>query len=89
MGVDYIITHSYGAQYFDLRDSHPLLKRSPTPIVEISSTKWIVVEPSSVRGSAADCPIYIIFKPSRLIIFHIYVVVYIALRVSQQFSGFA
>ena len=48
----------------------------------------MVVELSSVRGLVADCPIYIIFKPSRLDLFHSYVVVYIALRVFQQFNAF-
>ena len=48
----------------------------------------IVVEPSPIRSLAADYPIFIIFKHSHLIIFHIYVVVYKALRVSQQLKIF-
>ena len=50
--------------------------------------KMIVVEPSSIQGLAADYPILIIFKHSRLTLFHVYVVVYKALRDSQQFNGF-
>ena len=46
----------------------------------------IVVEPSSIQGSAADYPIHIIFKHSRLGLFHPYVVVYMTLRAFQQFS---
>ena len=45
----------------------------------------IVCEPSSIRSLAADCPIIIIFKHSRLCLFHHYVVVNNALRVFQQF----
>ena len=48
----------------------------------------IVVEPSPVRGLAADRPIHIIFKPSHSHIFHCHVVVNMALRVSQQFNQF-
>ena len=48
----------------------------------------IVVEPSSVRGLAADCPMIIIFKHSHLSLFHLYVVVYNPLRVFQQFDTF-
>ena len=44
----------------------------------------MVVERSPFRSFVADYLIYIIFKHSRLIIFHIYVVVNIALKVSQQ-----
>ena len=51
---------------------------APTP------APGIVVERSSVRGFAADCPIYAILKPSRRGIFHPYVVAGIALRGSQQ-----
>lgn len=51
--------------------------------------KYIVVEPSPVRGLVADCPILIIFKPSRFDMFHSCVVVYKALRVFQQFNGFS
>lgn len=47
----------------------------------------IVVELFPIQDLAADCPILIIFKHSRLTIFHIYVVVYKALRVFQQFKG--
>ena len=50
--------------------------------------KWIVVEPSSVRGLAADCPIHTIFQPSHCDMFHPYVVVCVALRGSQQFNRF-
>ena len=46
-----------------------LLRVSPTP-------KRIVSERSSIRSFAADYPIAIFFKPSRLSIFHLYVVVY-------------
>ena len=49
----------------------------------------LVVEPFSVRDLAADCPIYILFKPSRLSLFQNYVVANIALRGFQQFNGFA
>ena len=45
---------------------------------------WIVVEPSSVRGLAADCPIFIVFKHSHLRLFHRYAVVNKALRGFQQ-----
>lgn len=48
----------------------------------------IVVEPSSVRSLAADCPICIIFKLSHLYIFHYYVVVYTSLRSFQQLNRF-
>src|SRR5574344_1088042 len=47
----------------------------------------LVVEPYPIRVLAADCPITIVFKHSRLVIFHTYVVVYSALRVFQQFKG--
>lgn len=58
----------------------------PQPIACCVLPYGIVVEPSSIRGLAADCPIYIIFKHSHLPLFHDYVVVYIALRVFQQFD---
>nr|DAG36912.1 MAG TPA: hypothetical protein [Caudoviricetes sp.] len=35
----------------------------------------IVVELYSIRVLAADCPIYLIFKHSHLVLFHTYVVV--------------
>ena len=35
----------------------------------------IVVEPFSIRDSAADYPIFLIFKHSQLSIFHLFVVV--------------
>lgn len=48
----------------------------------------IVVEPSPHQGLAADCPIFNIFKPSHLGLFHPYVVVIKALRVFQQLERF-
>ena len=57
----------------------------PTPIDEFH-VHGIVVERSSIRGFAADCPIYAIFKPSHLTMFHIYAVVCITLRGFQQFN---
>ena len=48
----------------------------------------IVVEPSSIRGLAADCPIHTIFKHSHFGLFHPYVVVCMALRGFQQFNRF-
>nr|DAH32549.1 MAG TPA: hypothetical protein [Caudoviricetes sp.]DAN00814.1 MAG TPA: hypothetical protein [Caudoviricetes sp.] len=48
----------------------------------------MVVEPYSIRALVADCPILIIFKHSHLTIFHVYVVVYKALRSFQQFNRF-
>jgi hypothetical protein len=47
----------------------------------------LVVEPYPIRVLAADCPITIVFRHSRLVIFHTYVVVYSAIRVFQQFKG--
>lgn len=58
----------------------------PQPIACCVLPYGIVVEPSPVRSLVADCPIYIIFKHSHLPLFHDYVVVYIALRVFQQFD---
>ena len=46
----------------------------------------IVVELYPVRILAADYPISIIFKPSRLSIFHLCVVVYRTLRAFQQLN---
>ena len=46
----------------------------------------MVVEPSPVRSLAADCPIQILFIPSRIPLFHDYVVVKMALRGFQQFN---
>ena len=48
----------------------------------------LVVEPSAIRGLAADCPIFAIFIHSHLPIFHSYVVVSKALRGFQQFNEF-
>nr|DAP95998.1 MAG TPA: hypothetical protein [Caudoviricetes sp.] len=46
----------------------------------------MVVERSAVRGFAADFPISMIFKLSRLCIFHHYVVVHRTIRGFQQFK---
>jgi len=54
----------------------------------IACSLRLVVELSSVRGLAADYPILCLFKPSRLGLFHPYVVVTQALRASQQFKLF-
>ena len=58
------------------------------PLAPSSLTRHLVVEPSAVRGLAADCPIHIIFKHSRYGLFHPHVVVDTALRGFQQFNGF-
>ena len=50
----------------------------------LQADKTLVVEPYPIRVLAADCPIIIVFELSRLVIFHTYVVVYDALRGSQQ-----
>ena len=52
-----------------------------------SLAKYLVVEPSPIRGLAADCPILIIFKLSHFGLFHPYVVVNKTLRVFQQFNA--
>ena len=57
----------------------------PTPIDEFH-VHGIVVEPFPIWDLAADCPIYAIFKPSHLTVFHIYAVVCITLRGFQQFN---
>ena len=49
----------------------------------------LVVEPFPIRDLVADFPINIIFKLSRLGIFHPCVVVDIALRSSQQLNRFS
>ncbi len=54
---------------------------APTPATRI------VVEPSPVRGLAADCPICMIFRPSHLGLFHPYAVAHAALRGFQQLKG--
>ena len=64
---------------FTLSGTHRCLRQS--------LAQHLVVEPSSVRGLAADCPICIIFKPSYLAVFHACIVVYAVLRGSQQFNG--
>ena len=46
----------------------------------------MVDEPFPIRNLAADNPILIVFKHSRLRIFHRYVVVYKTLRIFQQFK---
>ena len=48
----------------------------------------LIVERSSIRSFAADHPIFIIFKHSRLSIFHNYVVVYKALGLSSNSKGY-
>ena len=50
----------------------------------LQADKALVVEPYPIRVLAADCPIIIVFELSRLVVFHTYVVVYDALRGSQQ-----
>lgn len=69
---------------------HPHLWGIPlrAPIACALLPSGIVVEPSPVRGLAADCPIHMIFKPSHFGIFHPYVVVHVALRGFQQFNMF-
>ena len=47
----------------------------------------MVVEPYPLRVLAADCPIYVIFKHSRIGLFHPYVVAYITLRGFQQLTA--
>ena len=47
----------------------------------------MVDELFSIRDLAADCPILIVFRHSRLCIFHHYVVVYKTLRIFQQFKA--
>lgn len=68
-------------RHYPLR-SHPL----PSPnTYDVLPSGGIVVEVSPVRSLPADCPIFCIFKPSHLSLFHLYVVVAEALRSSQQF----
>ena len=74
--LDYITIQLFGFSPFPLSIAYSVLPYR------------IVVELSPVRGLVADCPIYIIFKHSRFSLFHLYVVVYIALRIFQQFNRF-
>lgn len=60
----------------------------PVGCPPLPTTRWhLVVEPSPVRGLAADCPILLIFKHSHLGLFHPYAVVQQTLRVFQTVQG--
>ena len=67
---------------------HYLLRPHPLPpptACSVLPSGGIVVEVSPVRSLPADCPIFYIFKPSRLPLFQDCVVVIKALRSFQQF----